>query len=408
MIPDERLRAYAYLSRVIEAGSVPAWEFVSGLEPQEATARIRARQVPPLVLAATEARHATAEPERDLDAAAAVGARLVTPDSDEWPHFALGALERVARRRVAAWHGGEHVPRLGGEQLPPLALWVQGPDDLAAAATRSVAIVGSRACTAYGDHVAVELARGLAEREVTVVSGGAFGIDAAAHRGALAADGRTWVVSAAGIDRPYPTRHAPLFTRAATDGLIISEYPPGSAPHRHRFIMRNRLIAALTGGTVVVEAAGRSGALNTTTHARCLGRHVMVVPGPVTSTMSEGCHQLLRRGGDFDQAGPVLVTDAEEVMQLIDGTAPGRQAAPVYDVRAELDALDPMARQVFEGLPGRGYASEDQIARRCGMAPLDVVRSLPTLQLSGLVESSPAGYRIASSARPTSTSAANG
>ena len=153
---------------------------------------------------------------------------------------------------------------------------------------RSVAIVGSRASTAYGEHVAGELGHQLAERGWTVVSGGAFGIDAAAHRGALAAEAPTVAVLACGVDRPYPAAHGALLHRIAETGLLVSEWPPGAAPHRHRFLVRNRLIAALTRGTVVVEAAARSGAQATARRARKLGRQVLVVPGPVTSAMSVG------------------------------------------------------------------------------------------------------------------------
>lgn len=402
MIESELLLAHAYLNRVVEPGSVAAWRFVSDYDPLEAADRIRRRQAPAAVLAATEARYTSVAPERDLEVAAAMGARLVTPADPEWPHFAFAALEFAAAARVSGRRGSLSESRRGGELVPPLSLWVQGPDELATAATRSIAVVGSRAPTAYGCQIGGELAADLADRDVVVISGGAFGIDATAHRGALAAGGRTWVVSAAGLDRPYPSQHAALFRKAAVDGLVVSEYPPGSAAHRHRFLMRNRLIAALSAGTVVVEAAARSGALNTAAHARALGRQVMAVPGPISSPMSVGCHQLIRGGEDPTQAA-MLVTDAAEIMSALESGSSTPRSAQVADIRSELDQLDPLSRRVFDGLPGRGNASEDQIALRSGVAPLDVLRALPLLRLAGLVESSTSGYRLSAQARHRST-----
>ena len=136
---------------------------------------------------------------------------------------------------------------------------------------RSAGIVGARASTEYGNRVAADLAFGLGSAGLEIVSGGAYGIDAAAHRGALAAGAVTVAVSAGGLDRPYPTGNAALFEQIAAAGLLISESPPGCAPQRHRFLSRNRLIAAFSSGIVVVEAAGRSGATNTANHARRLG-----------------------------------------------------------------------------------------------------------------------------------------
>ena len=157
-------------------------------------------------------------------------------------------------------------------------------------------VVGSRASTAYGEHVASDLSEGLCRRGVAVVSGAAFGIDGAAHRAALAADGCTVAVLAGGLDVPYPAGHSSLMYRIRAAGLLVSEYPPGIRPARHRFLARNRLVAALSGATVVVEAGLRSGAANTAAWARALGRVVCAVPGPVTSSASAGCHALIRGG----------------------------------------------------------------------------------------------------------------
>ena len=150
---------------------------------------------------------------------------------------------------------------------------------------------------------------------MVVVSGGAYGIDAAAHRGALALGGTTVLVSAGGLDRPYPPGNGRLFEAVAESGLLVSESPPGSAPQRHRFLTRNRLIAALSGATIVVEAARRSGAINTAAHARGLGRVLLAVPGPITSALSVGCHDLLSHESD----PAVLVTSLEDVLSTVSG-----------------------------------------------------------------------------------------
>ncbi len=396
--------ARAYLSRVAEPASIPVWACVRREGPVEAAALIRAGRVPADVLAATEGRRTSADPEADLDAAQRHGIQLVTPEDDAWPHFALSALEAAGRRRLAGYLAGDHRHRDGGEPIPPLALWVRGAADLATAAVRSVAIVGARAASAYGEHVATELGHDLGRAGVSVLSGGAYGIDAAAHRGALVAGTSTWLVSAGGLDRPYPIAHAALYEQVAGSGLLISERPPGSAPHRGRFLTRNRLIASLTSGTVVVEAARRSGALNTARHAVTLGRPLMVVPGPVTSAMSAGCHELLREPAH--QA--VLVTSAEEVRQLVGPSGVGLTTnsdgcASVgganHELRDRLDALDATARQVFEGLSPRHWVREDELAARSGVGVVEVLRALPPLQLAELIETSPDGYRIASAVR---------
>ncbi|OLT20996.1 DNA protecting protein DprA [Ornithinimicrobium sp. CNJ-824] len=201
-----------------------------------------------------------------------LGARLLVPGDAEWP-VALDALG-----------------------APPWCLWVRGPLALDEVGERSVAVVGARASTAYGEEVAVRLSFALAERGFTVVSGAAYGIDGAAHRAALSADGPTVAALAGGVDVPYPRANADLIAQIGARGLLLSETPPGGAPARMRFLARNRLIAALAAGTVVVEAGLRSGARSTAREARELGRHVMAVPGPVTSVMSAGCHEEIRAG----------------------------------------------------------------------------------------------------------------
>jgi len=400
VVSEEILLARAYLSRVAEPACIPVWDCVRRVGPVAAARLISDGGGSDEVSAATAARREHVDPHADLDAAQRHGIRLVVPESAEWPHFALAALERTGLARAASFAAGERKVADSGELMPPLALWVKGAGDLVSIGVRSVGIVGSRAATAYGEHVTADLGYGLASREVVVVSGGAYGIDAAAHRSALAAGGQTVLVSAGGLDRPYPQGNAALFDRAAESGLVISESPPGAAPQRHRFLTRNRLIAALSTGTVVVEAARRSGAANTASHCMALGRAVMAVPGPVTSPMSAGCHDLLRREPD----PALLVTCVDDVLAVVgaigEGLTTERHEQVGGDVRAELDDLDPVARRVFEGLPVRRPARPDEIAQRCGVTPLDVIRSLPVLDLAGLLDASDAGYRIAARLRP--------
>jgi DNA processing protein len=397
-VADGVLLARAYLSRVAEPGCIPVWDLVRTAGPVDAAAAIRRGAVPGDVVQATSARRDSVDPEADLDAADRHGLRLIVPESQEWPHFAIAALEATGLRRLATYRSGVERHREGGEPIPPLALWVKGPGDLPQAGVRGVAMVGSRAATTYGRHVASDLSYALGGRGFDVVSGGAFGIDAAAHQGALSADGQSILVSAGGLDRPYPPSNAALFDAVAESGLLVSESPPGAAPQRHRFLTRNRLIAALSTGTVVIEAAARSGALNTARHCQLLGRTLMAVPGPITSSMSAGCHVLLRREGD-DRA--LLVASVDDVLEAIGSAGeglyrPARSDSRVVadDLRPRIDRLDPRSRRVFDAVPVRRPAREDELARRSGLPVVDVIRSLPALRLAGLVESTDEGFRL--------------
>jgi DNA processing protein len=396
VVSDEVLLARAYLSRVSEPACVAVWALVREVGPVQAAAMIRASEVDSVVRDETAARRRAVDPEGDLEAAQRLGIRLVTPETADWPHFGFAALEHSGDDRLR--NPGAKRDR-SGELIPPLALWVKGSGDLPKLGLRSVGIVGSRAATGYGEFVSAELAYGLAQHGFDVVSGGAYGIDAAAHRAALAAGGSTVIISAGGLDRPYPVGNASLYDSAATDGLVISESPPGSAPQRQRFLTRNRLIAALSTGTVVVEAARRSGALNTAGHCRLLGRALMVVPGPVTSAMSAGCHDLLRSEHGY----AVLVETVDHVLALIGSSGEGI-ALEVHGsdpdaLRAALDQLDPIARRVFEGLPGRGAVSEDRLAVLAGVELRSVMTAIPSLRLLGLVEIDLDGVRVATPVR---------
>jgi DNA processing protein len=380
-------RARAWLSRVTEPGTIDFWRFVDAVGPVEAVRQLRAGRAPERVRSLVGARAQQDETLADLRRAERCGARLVVPEDDEWPALPLHALT-VAVSSEPDDH--KEQPDRTLAPVPPVALWARGPARLDELVERSVAIVGSRASTAYGEHVAGELGHQLGERGWTVVSGGAFGIDAAAHRGAMAAEAPTVAVLACGVDRPYPAAHGALFHRIAETGLLVSEWPPGCAPLRHRFLVRNRLIAALTRGTVVVEAAARSGAQATARRAQQLGRQVLVVPGPVTSAMSVGCHELLRE----EELGATLVASAAHVISAVgrigDDLAE-RAERPIFP----RDGLSDLAGRVLDACPVRTGVSPERLASVAGCDVLEVLRVLPALELAGLVEWTGTGWRLA-------------
>jgi DNA processing protein len=391
--PHAVRRARAWLTRAVEPGTIDFWRYVDRLGPVEAVRRIRSGRAPERISALVGARAQQDESLADLRRAERCEARLVTPEDDEWPALQLHALT-LAVSGEPQDHARQSDRTLA--PVPPIALWVRGPARLDELVDRSVAIVGSRASTAYGEHVAGELGHQLGERGWAVVSGGAYGIDAAAHRGALAAEAATVAVLACGVDRPYPAGNSALFHRIAESGLLVSEWPPGCAPLRHRFLVRNRLIAALTRGTVVVEAAARSGAQATAKRARRLGREVLVVPGPVTSAMSVGCHELLRD----KEAGATLVTSAAQVIETVGGIGtdladpPERPASP-------RDGLSDVAVRVLDACPVRTGVSPERLATIAGCDVLDVLRVLPALELADLVQWTGTGWRLSPPAKPS-------
>lgn len=353
---DPRLAQIA-LACMVEPGSGAVAQLVAEHGPVEALARVR---VSTADRAAVPGRITPDQVPAMVAELARTGVRVVVPGDDEYPS------------------------QLGELPEPPLALWVRGPLDLRAAALRSVALVGSRACTAYGERVAVGLGGELAERDWAVVSGGAFGIDAAAHRGALGAPGPTIAVLACGIDRAYPRAHEALLARIADTGVVLAELPPGSEPLRFRFLSRNRLIAGLSRGTVVVEAALRSGAMATANRAMALGRVVMAVPGPVTSMASAGANRLL-----VEQSARA-VTSAGEVCHLLLGGEPSDPDRAVPPVPTDLD--QPSA-QVLAALPARGSRSVEEVAARAGMPEVQALALLGVLEIQGLAERLASGWR---------------
>jgi DNA processing protein len=375
----------------VEPGTVDLWRYVDDHGPAEAVRRLRDGRAPATMRSLVGARAEQDTTLADLRRAERCGARLVVPEDDEWPHLPLHALTVAVSAEPSTRREQSDRTRA---LVPPLALWVRGPGRLDELADRSVAVVGSRASTAYGEHVGAELGHQLGERGWTVVSGGAFGIDAAAHRGALAAGAPTIAVLSCGVDRPYPAAHGALFSRIAETGLVVSEWPPGSAPLRHRFLVRNRLIAALTRGTVVVEAAARSGALATARRARELGRSVMVVPGPTTSAMSVGCHELLRDAA----LGARLVASAAHVVEEI-GSIGADLAEPAPRPVSARDGLTDVAARVLDACPVRVGVSPERLAAVAGCDVLEVLRALPALELADLVEWTGSGWRLAPAPR---------
>jgi DNA processing protein len=305
-------------------------------------------------------------PERDLATIQRLGGRLIIPGDDLWP----GQLADL----------GLHEP---------ICLWWRGLEMELPAAAKSIALVGSRDSTSYGAAVTGDLAYSLAQRGFTVVSGGAYGIDAHAHRAALAggsAGTPTIAVMAGGVDRFYPSGNEDLLRAVANQGAVLAEVPPGSAPTRYRFLQRNRLIAALASVTVVVEARWRSGALNTAHHAEALGRAVGAVPGSVHSANSAGCHRLLRDGG------AVCVTDAGEIVEL---AAPSGESLP--ELRdggsAVHDGLTLEDLILLDALPLRSTSSVEKLCSVAGLGPESVRAGLGRLGLLGLAVSESGGWK---------------
>ncbi len=364
------------MSRLVEPGDVDACHLVREYSALRLVDRLRKSRGGTSKLADWAERLDSTDLEAIVERAARVGARYVCPGDAEWPDR-LDDLSSVSEATA---------DRRGGV---PFGLWVRGAVGLADCCNQSVAIVGARAATAYGEHVAGDLAAECGHNGHAVVSGGAYGIDAAAHRGALAGAGRSVAVVAGGIDRLYPAGNTRLLERLAEAGCIVAEAAPGCTPTRSRFLVRNRLIAALSLGVVVVEAALRSGSLNTARWARDLNRHVMGIPGPVTSSASAGVHELLR------QPETVLVTDAGEVLEQVSplGARPATVKCGTTSVR---DGLDVRSRRVLDAVPVYDAASTRSIATTAGLQHSDVEPRLDELCRSGLVVRDDAGWRLAS------------
>lgn len=313
---------------------------------------------------------------RALRQAARFGAGLVVPGDPEWP---------------------SGFADLG--EFAPLGLWVRGDRGRLTALERGVAIVGARAASGYGEHVAIELSAGLADRGYAIVSGAAYGIDGAAHRAALASRATTVAFLAGGLDRFYPSGHEALLGRIVDQGVAVSEVPCGVAPTKWRFLQRNRLIAAASLATVVVEAGARSGSLNTAGHAAALGRPLGAVPGPITSSASAGCHRLLR---EYDA---VCVTSADEIAELAplpsaphDTRDPEHSTVEGAERRGGRPAADPTGTRIrlLDALSGRSPRTAEKVAALSGLAVDRVRAELGLLSLDGAVRERGGGWVRAS------------
>jgi DNA processing protein len=375
---EERLARVA-LSRVVEPGHRAVATALERRPAAEVWDAIRSGasldQLSQQTLDGILTRAAGYDPQRDLDRVVVLGGRVVVPGDAEWPERLQWPVDAMSGSDVR-------------ELAPPWALYVRGPQPLGEATLRSVAVVGARAASAYGSHVAGELAFALAEAGWAVVSGGAYGIDASAHRGALAAGAApTVAVLACGIDVVYPRANDRLLGEVAERGLLVSEVPPGAAPTRVRFLVRNRVIAGLSQGTVVVEAAHRSGSLSTASRALEIHRQVMAVPGPVTSATSTGCHELIRNGRAS------LVASAAHVLELLGG--PGEHLVPKPEARKDpRDGLPETVRRVLDAVPVRTPVGVARIARTSGASSLVVQQVLPSLLMAGLVEQVDGAWRL--------------
>ena len=367
---DDRLARVA-LGRLAEPGDPRIARLVAALGAPQVLSELSGRRQRSDVAREMASRLRDLDPSGDLDRADRRGIRFVVPGDAEWP------------RQMDDLDAAALVDERGG---PPLGLWARGPGRVDAL-TRSVAVVGSRSATTYGTEVAAGIAGCLVRAGHPVVSGAAFGIDQAAHRGALAVDGANVAVLACGVDRAYPTAHRPLLDHLAETGLVLAEVPPGCAPTRGRFLSRNRLIAALARGTVVVEAAVRSGALNTATWATRLNRHLMGVPGPVTQAQSEGVHQLIRSGA------ATLVTHGAEVLEVV-GDIGTHLVTPPRAPGRPRDTLGRRHQRILDAVPVARPARVDSIAVTAGLDLLEVQSGLNSLRKVGLVELMPQGWRL--------------
>lgn len=375
MSGDEQLRlARAYLAAVAEPPAPALAACVAERGPVRTAALVHGGSAPGAVADEVESRRRHVSGADVLAATQRIGARLLIPEDPGWPAERFGLLAGAAEVGVPG-------------MAAPLALWVRGRSDLGTALTTSVAVVGARAATGYGEHFAAELGHGLASAGCAVVSGAAYGIDGAAHRGALAAGGTTIAFLACGIDIDYPAGHGRLLRAIAQQGVVATEYAPGTTPRRHRFLVRNRLIAACGQGTVVVEAGARSGAGNTANTTDALGLPLMAVPGPVTSASSVGCHDMVRSGK------AVLVTSTPQVLEMINPLGAAPPVDPVPAAR-RTDELQPRARQLHDAVSACNGADADRLAQESGLSLRAVRALLPEMELAGLIERKEGGWKV--------------
>ncbi|MFF0632032.1 DNA-processing protein DprA [Nocardia sp. NPDC004151] len=360
---DERRLAWVYLSRVVEGPCAALSALIESVGVVEAARAVRERELPEVLRGPTEVRRGIEQADADLAHIERLGGRVVTPEDAEWPAWRMLGLRQLD-------------PAHDADGAVPLVLWVRGSRSLLETTERAIAVVGARCSTGYGNHATGEIAGELAARGWTVVSGAAFGIDGMAHRAALGVGGMTIAVLACGPDRPYPVQHDHLLAEIADRGLVVTEYPPGTSARKHQFLARNRLIAALADGVVVVEAGIRSGSRNTVKWCRRLGRPAMAVPGPITSAASVGCHRMIREGEAF------IVTRAEDIL---DEAGPLRLSLPGAVATAPEDNLSGDEALVLAALPATGSRLPRAVVTDTGLALPTVRATLSALEIAGLV-----------------------
>lgn len=292
-----------------------------------------------------------------FDATHNLKAKVITPHSSYWP---------------------KQIADLG--EAAPIVLWGIG-DFRLLDSEKAISVVGARASTGYGEQVTAEFSSNLALRKYVIVSGGAYGIDAMAHRATLNAGGATIAVLAGGIDQMYPSGNATLLEKIRETGLLLAEQPPGTVPSRWRFLQRNRLIASLSKVVLVVEAGFRSGAINTASHACQLGRELAVIPGPITSRSSDGCHRLLR------ETPATAVTTVEELLLLF-----GEEQGSFSDSIAASKVITETTKRILDALSKKQANSIFEIASAAGLSMDSVSKELFELELTGEIRRSAEGY----------------
>lgn len=292
--------------------------------------------------------------ENMLNIAKTYKAQLITPESEYWPT-------------------GFEVLKSG----QPHCLWIRGQLKTLQRANYSLAVVGSRMATSYGQWVTTEIISAAAMENIAIISGGAYGIDAVAHQSALALGLPTVAIMAGGVDRLYPSGNSELLSRVIHDGAVVAEQAPGGNPTRWRFLQRNRLIAAMSNATVVVEAGKRSGAINTANHAEEFSRPLAVVPGPISSPASAGCNDLIRH----DKTR--VVRSVSDVIELVTG----RAEPELFE-----ESLGALETRALDAMTGRA-ANESSIAMKAGLTARELITALGQLQLLGLVAQGDRGWR---------------
>lgn len=383
MTTQKNLSAWAYVRRVVEASRTDVldmlwpdgWEQAGPSEVQAVAAALgrRGGHLPNALADATSQRYKH-DPAGDVEFATARGWRLVTPEDDEWPEELTASFVRMANS------GADHDASVRGQAAAPFALWVRGEMRLDSAVRRSVTVVGTRAATRYGEQVTTSFAGDLAAAGYSLISGGALGIDALVHRAALQVQAPTLVVMACGLDVSYPKSHTDLFEQiVAAGGLLISEYPPGTPPARHRFLTRNRLAAALSQATLVVEAPLRSGALNTLNWAEAFVKPTFAVPGPVTSHASLGCLDRIR------SSRAMLAVSARDLIEQLSPLGEQMALGLGEEDRSSLLSWEHVAVIDAAGLPsGRGSEGRlPQLVEATGLPARTVIRCLRDLEGMG-------------------------